>query len=271
MQLSTHCHFTLIELLVVIAIIALLASLLLPGLQQARDRAMDITCVSQLRQLGIAATGYAGDFDDHFPQRYSNGRLFDGTNTFWGWNHNVPGPNWIWYTWGMLSAVYDYIPAREILVCPTYQADPASGLPPDARAMRTKLEDPRHRTYTSYSVWGLSCYPNDVSHLCKMQELEQRQPAPISDIVAYSGYWLASAGTPKWWTHRMDRVNVWFFDATVRPVTLDTLRTDAPFGGMNTLNNTYAWTDGTTAGGGYNGGPSIAFWERLRRWYHEGH
>jgi len=263
-------RFTLVELLVVIAIIALLASLLLPGLQAARFRAMDIVCVSQLRQLGIGANTYAGDFDDYFPQRYSNGKLFDGTNTFWGWNHNVPGPNWIWYTWGMMSAVYDYIPNRNILVCPTYQADPTSDLPLNARAMREKLENPSHRTYTSYSIWGLSCHPNDVTHLCRMSELEERQPGPIGDILAHSGYWLSSAGPPRWWTHRLERVQVWWFDGSVRPVKLSTLRTNAPFGGMNSLNNTYAWTDGTVPSEGYNGGPAIAYWERLWRLYHEG-
>ena len=45
-------NFTLIELLIVIAIIAVLAAMLLPALNKARDKARDISCMSNMRQLG---------------------------------------------------------------------------------------------------------------------------------------------------------------------------------------------------------------------------
>lgn len=124
--------FTLIELLVVIAIIAILAAILFPVFARAREKARQTSCLSNMKEIGLAMAMYVQDYDETMPRRF----LYCANDTQLFWWHDMVQP---------------YVKNWQIMLCPsvdplgtyTYRRPP--GLP-----------NPLEYTYSvnAQSEWG---------------------------------------------------------------------------------------------------------------------
>jgi prepilin-type N-terminal cleavage/methylation domain-containing protein/prepilin-type processing-associated H-X9-DG protein len=126
--------FTLIELLVVIAIIAILAAILFPVFAKAREKARQIACVSNMKQLSLAFMQYTQDNDEMLPKSGQNAADFNGTAGVCGAGASNFAPNGSWILAESITtatsacasnllpvpngSIYPYVKSTQVYKCP---------------------------------------------------------------------------------------------------------------------------------------------------------
>ena len=146
-RLSTN-KFTLVELLVVIAIIAILAGMLLPALNKARDKAKAISCTSNLKQIGLGILSYASDSEDWGPPSYGS-----GTPAFFNWYINSY-TSWGSYYFFLMAGKYIPRPSQHIAYNGAVAADVYQG---DVQSVMVCPSETTMNHHSSFG-YGINAY-----------------------------------------------------------------------------------------------------------------
>lgn len=170
------CGFTLLELLVVVTIIALLATLVLPSLSQALQKAKAVTCVNNLKQISYAITIYTDDYAGYYPFTDTDIPNNGPTSTFASKLIPHLAGNW-------QSFWSSYRDRRDLgtFICPSWRA--GEGSPPVYETPRMPNRDYAANYFlcTRSSVWNVQPVKSDY-------RIEETQNAWVNWLVADASY-----------------------------------------------------------------------------------
>jgi prepilin-type N-terminal cleavage/methylation domain-containing protein/prepilin-type processing-associated H-X9-DG protein len=202
--------FTLIELLVVISIISVLASLLLPALSKAKEKAKAISCLNNQKQTGIVLYQYSSDYDGYYP---ASAKQIGGTRLTWGY---------------ILMNKCGYIQGIDSIQCPSFnvrdslwetfglqESIPGIGGSVDTNHRLLKVANPSEIVFIADSIFESS---GEWAQSCRMN------------------YWIPpTAPSPSIHLRHSGVANCWFIDGHAKAARGAELKQDYSFLGGRTL------------------------------------
>lgn len=230
--------FTLIELLVVISIIALLVAILLPALSKAREAALGVKCLANLRQSSLVLQLYADDYDRHMLNSSNNANS--------------------WKRWGRAVWDGDYLDHYEVVKCPSAE----EGLITAAEGTAAYMYQQFDQSYAgniyqqNLGVFSLDVAPNPswsmLLHDCSTTDVGF---VPINVQYGQTTAWnptpRTNMGNP--YLAHLDNINIVFLDSHA-----------ASMSGQDTTSKVYYRSRGNMFGIGYE--DNAAAWENTIPW-----